>query len=812
MDPKSLFLRLFKAPTERHVDEIISQDRLLSDERNWKPYGQNDSNFGVVENQQASPIPALVEKVINAIDAILTRECLERQLSPKSDDAPRSVDLAIERFFPEAPNWDLPKRRQLQAERIQIIADGPRMETSLTIYDDGEGQHPRAFEDTFLSLLRGNKNEIHFVQGKYNMGGAGAIAFCGKKRYQLLGSRKWDKSGDFGFTVIRRHPLNEQEKRNRRATWYEYFVLNSQVPSFSITTLDLGLRKRLFTTGTVIKLYSYDLPAGTRSVISRDLNQSLNEYLFSPALPLFTIDRPNRYPKDRNLQRDLYGLKHRLELDDSKYVDEFFSEQLVNQKIGVAKVFVYVFKPKVEDKSARETRDTIRREFFKNNMSVIFSVNGQAHGHYTSEFITRRLKYQILKDHLLIHVDCTDMDLDFRNELFMASRDRLKEGQESRELRDALAELLVSGRLRDVYKERKASITVEGKDTDDLLRSFANSLPLRDELVRLLDDAMTLGEGGNRKRVEKQPRQSSTKRNAKPKFLPKRFPSFLRLQHGENANGTRMIKIPRGGSRTVRLSTDAEDQYFDRVSEPGDLTIGILDYTRNGGGRGRRQPSEVTELLNVIKSSPQAGTIRLVVNPTAEVTVGDSIRVQARLSGAGQNFDEVFLVKITDPEKKSAPTPKGKDEPSPNPGLPQLVLVHKDEQDDGLSWEQLGNSGIEMNHRVVVFPSVDEKDLLDKIYVNMDSRVLLDHRSRLSTQEQIEVAQKRYVSAVYFHTLFLYSITKNRQYRLEQTKQGDNQGTQEVTVDEYLRDLFESHYAEFLLNFEMQELIAAFEA
>jgi hypothetical protein len=35
-----------------------------------------------------------------------------------------------------------------------------------------------------------NKNEIHFVQGKYNMGGRGAIVFCGKKGYQLIGWKK----------------------------------------------------------------------------------------------------------------------------------------------------------------------------------------------------------------------------------------------------------------------------------------------------------------------------------------------------------------------------------------------------------------------------------------------------------------------------------------------------------------------------------------------------------------------------------------------------------------------------------------------
>ena len=106
----------------------------------------------------------------------------------------------------------------------------------------------------------------------------------------------------------------------------------------------------------MIKLYSYYLPTGTRSVISRDLNQSLNEYLFAPALPLYTIDQEARYPKDRNLQRDLFGLKHRLELDDSKYVSEFFSEELTDTEMGRAKVYVYVFHARVDERNSREDK------------------------------------------------------------------------------------------------------------------------------------------------------------------------------------------------------------------------------------------------------------------------------------------------------------------------------------------------------------------------------------------------------------------------------------------------------------------------
>ena len=148
-----------------------------------------------------------------------------------------------------------------------------------------------------LSLLRGNKNEIHFVQGKYNMGGSGAIVFCGKKRYQLIGSKRYDNTGKFGFTLIREHPLSKAEESTKKNTWYEYLKIDGKIPAFQAAQQDLGLFNRKFTTGSIIKLYSYDLPSGI-SDISRDLNQSINEYLFEPVLPVYTIEKEETLPSE----------------------------------------------------------------------------------------------------------------------------------------------------------------------------------------------------------------------------------------------------------------------------------------------------------------------------------------------------------------------------------------------------------------------------------------------------------------------------------------------------------------------------------
>lgn len=208
-----LFTSLFKARTEEEVERIIEKHPNVFNNDNWFPLGGNENMFGIVRNQQSNPIAALVEKVTNSIDAILTKKCLERNLQPDSIDAPQSMEEAVHLFYPNYKNWDLREYRRKQAEDIQIIADGPTRDTSVIIYDNGEGQHPKDFESTFLSLVKGNKINIQFVQGKYNMGGSGALVFCGKKRFQLIASKRFDRSGNFGFTLIRQRKICDSNLR-----------------------------------------------------------------------------------------------------------------------------------------------------------------------------------------------------------------------------------------------------------------------------------------------------------------------------------------------------------------------------------------------------------------------------------------------------------------------------------------------------------------------------------------------------------------------------------------------------------------------
>jgi len=497
-------------------------------------------------------------------------------------------------------------------------------------------------------------------------------------------------------------------------------------------------------------------------------------------------------------------------------VQTHFSDEISDAEIGYLKVTSYVFNARAEGRSSKDTRSTVQREFFKNHMAVIFSINGQVHGHLTSEFVTRSLKFPLLKDHLLIHVDCTGIKTSVRNELFMASRDRLKGGEESRALRKRLTTLLTSGRLKEINASRKASLNIEGNDAEDLLRNMTRHLPLKQDLAKLLNQTFRLKDNRDGKRqTAKAKKKTETPKLDKPEFKPQRFPSTFQIEvKGKSESGLPLVMLPVGSSKTIRFATDVEDHYFDRVSEPGELRIALLgpEPSDSDGGNGAGRLTDIRSVLNVVKSSPASGTIRVHVNATEELSVGDAVTLRAELSQPSGALEQVFMVKVTDPENKKPSNDPG-DTPDDRLGLPEPVMVYKEPREDGpekvMTWEKLDENGIDMSHETVVHPLADE-DGLSAVYINMDSTALLNYRSGLRTAEAISVAEKRYFSAVYFHTLFLFAITKNRKYSLH--REVNDAKDESVELTEYISDLFTNAYAQFLLSFDTQELISALEA
>lgn len=172
--------------------------------------------------------------------------------------------------------------------------------------------------------------------------------------------------------------------------------------------------------------------------------------------------------------------------------------------------------------------------------------------------------------------------------------------------------------------------------------------------------------------------------------------------------------------------------------------------------------------------------------------------MKVTLTGAGEEFEEIFLIKVAEPEAPKISTEK-KEEEEPF-GLPPFVLVYQEKKEGYQTWDEVGEGiGTDISFDTVMIPQVSN-DNLEKVVINMDSKVLKDFKKQYKNQNQLEVADRKYISSVYFHTLFLYMITKNRKYSVVQDDKP-------IEVESYLQDLFSSYYSAFILNFGTNDLL-----
>lgn len=177
---EELFIDLLKAEREEDVTDALTVYGLEKfTDSNWIPYGGAlfENNYGLIGTQQADSLSALAEKVVNSIDAVLMRECLARNLDPRSNLVPRTMNEATEQFL-DIPEGNLAKlsptrRTELVEKNIGIMVTGQKPDEGnpcVTIVDNGEGQKPECFKDTLVSLLRSNKSSVPFVQGEIQHG------------------------------------------------------------------------------------------------------------------------------------------------------------------------------------------------------------------------------------------------------------------------------------------------------------------------------------------------------------------------------------------------------------------------------------------------------------------------------------------------------------------------------------------------------------------------------------------------------------------------------------------------------------------
>ena len=148
---EQLCLDLLWADTEEKAVGLLRDYGYWDNPSVWRPFGNREDNFSTIGNQSSSADGALVEKLVNSVDAVLMGECWSAGVPPSSPKAPRSISEAVAQFFygdrskanslGHISNWSDQRRREV-SRRITLAATGARQNPSFTIVDNGEGQTP----------------------------------------------------------------------------------------------------------------------------------------------------------------------------------------------------------------------------------------------------------------------------------------------------------------------------------------------------------------------------------------------------------------------------------------------------------------------------------------------------------------------------------------------------------------------------------------------------------------------------------------------------------------------------------------------
>lgn len=784
-----------RADTDAEVVSLLTACGLWNDTKSWRHLGDIENNYSTIGNQQAEPIAALAEKLVNGVDARLINACLEAGIDPSSDDAPKSIKDAVAQFIGDGAerngqivNWSKDKTLS-EGFQLTVAATGnmPQVGSpSISIADQAEGQTPDEQPATFMSISRSNKLSIPFVQGKYNMGGTGALNFCGnpnrlqlvvsRRNQKLLSSKASKRDAQWGFTIVRREP----PVGNQKHSVYTFLapesvdggrdgaVLAFDAEEWPLFPVDDNKTRdaysRMAEHGSLVKLYEYKWKGSKSNIVSsgdgllRRLDQALPEL----ALPIRLYEcRPAYRGHTGSFSNNLTGLSVRLEQDRADNLDDSLENprrsniDIEGQRIRVR---VFVFK-----KGKAENYRTRRN-------AILMVVNGQTHATKSEDFFTRKsVKLGYLADSLLVILDCSDLSGITRDELFMNSRDRVRENEISDRIMDELEDLLKSDPgLRELQNRRRKSEMEERlADNQPLAEAFRDVLRSDPTLERLFLTGAAISAPFARQ---------GSGEGTGGKFAGKSYPSYWRFKNkpsGEELHRTVQLE----GAPRIEFETDVDNSYFDRGDNP--------DFLEGEWRVFRTDIEPPVSLPGCRMDGPRDGVAVLHVNFPEGVEVGNEILLEVEVNDDTQVEPFTNRISLTvvaanasggrgDGHSSTVNRGRGERGGSSTLALPAVIPVKESE------WEARGfneNSAL----AIVRSSGDDDRDQLD-FFVNVDNKHLRTSQKNGGKALNPVLLERQFMYANVLIGMAMLSAETS-----SATKSVDNDEEEQEGIEEHIR-------------------------
>lgn len=623
-EAKKLLGDLLQAESEAEVIAILRAAGYWDDPKVWRHYGDQSENWATVGNQQSRAEQALIEKAMNSIDTKLLAAARMKGIPTTGPQAPQSVFEARSLLFA-----DELKDVEKLSRSITIAATGKRTRPSITIADDGEGQTPSRMPSTILSLHKGNKNAIPFVQGKFNMGGSGVLEFCGvdrnvelvlsKRNPQLLSKDSKDSDKHWSFTIIRREDPSPESPRASRFTYLapvgetdqngNRALLSFSAPRMAIFPIKNAPYAREAEWGTLFKMYEYAIRAATNMMLEGGLMGRVRILLPEPALPIhfhecrdyaghsgsystamagliYTLEEDRKNPKRQNVE---WFDKFDIDLDGEKFTGR-----------------IYLFRKRGKDEK-KNPADSYRKD-----EGIVFTYNGQCQAFFSKDFFRRKaVRQDYLWDSLLVFIDCSAISVRAHERLFMPNRENLRHGDLKFRLEKEIEEKLKHHtELEQIAMARRKGELSENPEVSETFEKFVEEMVKKHPLLeQVLGPGFRIANPFKPRAVE-----AVTK-----EWEGVRYPTKFHFRDEKLGN---ILQREAHINSQVRINfvTDAENDYFKRDEHPGSMTLYRVDGENLVPAKNWRSPTLFEGTATLSMSLPPEAEVNDVAIYEAHVT------------------------------------------------------------------------------------------------------------------------------------------------------------------------------------------------
>ncbi len=716
---KDILIKLIQATTQEEVTYLINTENFFKNAK-WLPYGNQENNAGTIKAQSPDPVGALVEKITNGIDALLTRMCWDNKIDPTASNAPQSQGEAIKKFFGQkVADFNLTDKeiREIASKTVRIIGEGSTDKPTISIIDFGEGQHPNDFSKTFLSIGGSNKIKIKFAHGVYNQGGSAALKFCGNG-YQLILSRRAPNMRNgaedlWGFSLVR-----ERYEQGFKAEWYEYCIIDNAIPSFPYEPLKILPNKEVFKGGSFVRLFSYTLKnpnfyiTGQRE---KELAREINKRYFSMPLPIQIDELRTQLHgwSEKNKTTRIYGLWRLLK---KQFSDADLIKKTLNLK---AELGIFSLR-NIEIVILNDEGDTGQR--YKNQTEKIFlTINGQAQHTETINFLKTDCLLPDLAPFMIVHIDLSNAGYQ-ANKVFHTARSGVIDIPEYEEFRRRLIDSIKGDEtlkeLNREYKERKLrNAQPEDKDLSRYIGRLVRDNPFLATLLNAGEEVPTEKPEGPKKG-----------------YVGEYIPTIFDLSCDNK-------EIPCNRYARLRIKTNAVNDYLTRAKDKGEFC-----WT----------PSKIVQINQY---SLKDGFLPIRIEPTKEAKVGDVDLVTFELTRPGQESLKaqlkITIGKFEEPKINPPGIPKQSTRLALK--LPELKPVPKE---NWANFESVyGGTWTGMD---IVKVQEDQEGIT--VYINREPDVLTEfskRNPRFASGDMMTAIQKRYLASVYLYSVAMFFDMKD---------------------------------------------------